>query len=444
MGTQVAFASPDGACPNSFCQIRGRLVTIVGFALIAVSYGLVRFSYGQFLPAIRAELGLSETLAGVISSALFVGNCAALLIAAYACERYGPRVVAFTSAVMACAGLAVMSLAPSAMAFAAALMVAGTSAGLSFPPFVVAVMQTVRPERRERATSIINAGTCAGIVISGPIAMYMAGDWRMAFGGFAVIALIVAVCTFVVLPRHAPALSPKAARERIWTHPRIRPILLSSLALGAASAVFWTFGGEIVASLSQWHSGDISMLWIVMGATGFVAAFAGTMVDRWSLDTVHKTGFVLLAAAIILLSMTHLINGAATLAAGAFGAAYMILTAVYVIWSMRLSAHHAAIVCAASFFMLPLGQIGGSVVIGYGLQTLGTEATLNLVALFVLMISVMIPARPAQATEILVLASDQRVEPEPAPAFVSQRARRSKLFFLHPRRAEPAKQALRA
>ncbi len=41
-----------------------------GLALIGVTYGLARFAYGLFLPAIRADVTLTPTLAGRSAAAL--------------------------------------------------------------------------------------------------------------------------------------------------------------------------------------------------------------------------------------------------------------------------------------------------------------------------------------------------------------------------------------
>ena len=42
-----------------------------GFALVATCYGLARFAYGLFPPAIGAELGLGQTQAGLIGAGAF-------------------------------------------------------------------------------------------------------------------------------------------------------------------------------------------------------------------------------------------------------------------------------------------------------------------------------------------------------------------------------------
>ena len=134
---------------------RGAGVTAVGFALIAVTYGLIRFSYGQFMPIIRNELGLTESMAGLISCALFIGNCGALLFAAMATERFGGRAVATVAGAIATLGLVGMAASKDEWAFAAWLMLAGSSAGLSMPPLVAAIVETVKSDRQPLATTIV-------------------------------------------------------------------------------------------------------------------------------------------------------------------------------------------------------------------------------------------------------------------------------------------------
>ncbi len=433
-------AGPDAVRVDanfSNTPVRGTMVTLIGFVVVAVGYGLVRFSYGQFLPAIRADLGLSEGFAGMLSSALFVGNCAALLIAAVATERWGGRAIATLAACFATIGLLGMAVAQSPWVFAAALLIAGSSAGLSMPPLVMAAMQTVAPRRRGRSTSIMNAGTCAGIALSGPIAIYMSGDWRVAFMGFAAIGAVAAFGTACILPPYRPN-APDIARSRaVWSDTSLRPLLFSSFGLGLVSAIYWTYGGEVLSGLGVWSGQDISKLWIIIGVAGFLGAPAGLLVQRWGLDTIHRLGFVLIAASIVLLSMAHLLPGAAIGGAILFGGAYILQTANYIIWAMRaggVDEARAVKITAASFFMLPLGQITGTIAFGWAFQTLGLPVTLNIAVLITLFFCCSVRAESTAQTP----KEPDALQPLPAANLALQPAhvvpqRRSKLFFMHPR-----------
>ena len=373
---------------------RGVAVTAAGFALIAVTYGLIRFSYGQFMPIIRQELNLTEGMAGVISCALFVGNCTALLFAALATERYGARLVASAAGVIATVGLTGMAVSSSQLAFAAWLMLAGSSAGLSMPPLVLAIVQTVREERQAIATTIVNAGTGVGIMISGPIAIYFTGLWRMSFAGFAVLSLATTIAIVLILPKNKKSMKGAAkAKGRVWKNSAAYPLLGSAFLFGAVCASFWTFGGEILSTFGGWSNSDISWFWILIGIAGLAGAPAGACVRHFGVRGIHMFSFLILASAIILMGLAREHVAFAAISGAMFGVVYMLQTGLYLVWGMDEFPDRPAAIVAAAFFMLPLGQVVGSVFMGFGIEFLGTQETLFCFVLLCLLGALYLPPR---------------------------------------------------
>lgn len=380
-------------------------MTITGFALIAVTYGLVRFSYGQFMPTIRAELSLSEGMAGLISSALFVGNCAALLFAAWATERFGGRTVATASAAIATIGLVGMAVAKDPLIFAAWLMLAGSSAGLSMPPLVTAIVETVRAERQSLATTIVNAGTGVGILISGPISLYFTGLWRFSFAGFAVLALLTTLATLFILPKQGQVAGTHVGNQPtpIWRAPATFPIMGSAFLFGIVCACFWTFGGEILTSIGGWTAVDLSWYWILIGAAGLVGAIAGPCVATFGVGKTHTFCFLMIAASIILLGLAGEHWAFPVIAGVMFGILYILQTGLYLVWGMEVMPDRPAAIVAAAFFMLPLGQVVGSVMMGFGMEMLGARETLFCFVLMCLMGALYVPgARRRRVTTQIV------------------------------------------
>ncbi len=373
---------------------RGIAVTSVGFALIAVTYGLVRFSYGQFMPIIRQELDLSESMAGIISCALFVGNCAALLFAAVATERYGARAVAAMSGAFATIGLTGMAFSSNELVFAGWLMLAGSSAGLSMPPLVAAIVQTVQEKHQAVATTVVNAGTGVGILLSGPIAIYFAGLWRMSFLGFSILALLTTLATLLILPQpDKPATTAQSETASIWKNSATAPILGSAFLFGIVCATFWTFGGEILSSFGGWSATGISWFWILIGIAGLAGAPAGALVKHFGVRTIHMFSFLMLAAAIILLGRADQHAAFPIIASLILGITYMLQTGLYLVWGMTEMPERPAAIVAAAFFMLPLGQVVGSVLMGFGIEHLGTKETLFCFVLLCLLGPLYLPNR---------------------------------------------------
>lgn len=56
-------------------------IGLAGAAVVGIAFGVVRYVYGLTLPGIRADLGLSELVLGLVASATFAGYLAGLLLA---------------------------------------------------------------------------------------------------------------------------------------------------------------------------------------------------------------------------------------------------------------------------------------------------------------------------------------------------------------------------
>lgn len=330
-----------------------------GFAVIAVCYGFARFAFGLFLPQIDGELGLGPSLGGVISGGSFGGYCVAIVASAILTERVGARAVATGAALVAAIGMAGIALAPSPLILAIAVVVAGSSTGLASPPMAAAVAAAVGKSRQDLTNTVINAGVSAGVVLSGPIALGLAGQWRLAFGAFAAVALALAVASAISLP--AASGSGRAGGLPPMTGPVLR-LISASFLMGAASTALWSFGGQLVSRKMGWGPGGTGLLWTCIGTGGLAGAWAGTLVGRFGLDRVHY--FLGLLAASIL-SVGFGLGPISTLVGGAvFGAAYVMLTGVYLIWGTHALPDRPATGLMVGFLTIAVGQTVGAPLFG--------------------------------------------------------------------------------
>ncbi len=341
-----------------------------GFGLIAVCYGFARFAFGLFLPQIDAELGLGPSLSGVISGGSFAGYCLAIIGSAALTERVGPRAVATFAALVAAVGMAGIALAPSAGILAVAVIVAGSSTGLASPPMAAAVAAAVRPARQDATNTTINAGTSVGVAISGPIALALAGQWRLAFAAFAAVAIILAITTTFALPA-------SRGPERDRGFPPLTGLVLRLVAaavlMGAASTALWSFGGQLVSQSLHWGPTGTGILWSGIGAGGIAGAWAGSLVARFGHDTVHRAFLALMASSILAVG-TGLTTAVLALFGGAiFGAAYVMLTGVYLIWGIRALPDRPATGLMIAFLTIAIGQTAGAPVFGVVMETLGPD-----------------------------------------------------------------------
>ena len=68
---------------------------ITGFSLIAVTYGMARFSWGLMLPDIRQAIPFTPQMAGVIAACSYAAYCLSVFLASFLTDRFGPRVPAW-------------------------------------------------------------------------------------------------------------------------------------------------------------------------------------------------------------------------------------------------------------------------------------------------------------------------------------------------------------
>lgn len=349
----------------------------IGFGLIAVCYGFARFAFGLFLPQIDADLGLGPGLSGVISGGSFAGYCAAIIVSAALTERLGARAVAVGAAVVASVGMLGIALAPTAGWLAAAVIVTGASTGLASPPMAAAVAAAVRSKLQDGVNTAINAGTSAGVALSGPIALLMAGQWRLAFAGFAAAAagLAVAASTLPSARGDAQAGLPRPSAALIR-------LILAAFLTGAASTAIWSFGAQFVA--------NAGLLWTCIGVGGIAGAWAGTLVVRFGLAAVHRLFLALMAAGILAVGSPLALVGGAV-----FGAAYVMLTGVYLVWGVRALPGRPASGLMVGFLTLAIGQTAGAPLFGVLLGTFGAGVAGTAFAALALLA---IPIRPRLGT----------------------------------------------
>lgn len=335
----------------------------VGFGLIAICYGFARFAFGLFLPQIDADLALSSTLSGLISGGSFLGYCAAIIVSAHLTERMGPRAVATGAALVAAVGMLGIATAPSSLWLAGAVMLAGSSTGLASPPMAAAVATMVKPTRQGATNTIINAGTGAGVVLSGPVALLMGGQWRIAFLIFAATALCMTLAVALSVPGNAK--TPRRNEKGLPPlHTALKRLIIASFLMGASSTALWSFGSQLVTLRLGWGHTGAGLLWIAIGAAGIAGAGAGSLVARFGVDRTHWLFLSALAGGILLVGFESTTTALTLLGGALFGLAYIMLTGVYLVWGVSALPNRPATGLTVGFLTIAIGQTVGAPLFG--------------------------------------------------------------------------------
>lgn len=343
-------------------------LTAAGLCLIAVCYGLARFAYGMFLPAFRAEFGLDPQTAGAIASGSYIAYCVAIVVSTILTPRLGARVVVVSAGVVAAVGTAVVAVAPNALVLAAGVLLAGSSTGIASPPLAHAVALFVRSGVRDRTQTVINAGTGAGVALAGPVALLTVGQWRLAWWAFAVIAAVVTVWVARAVPRRDETGTQSNRRQAFLPGPLLRAggvrLIAAAALMGIASSAVWTFGRDLLGGAEGIGPTASAIAWILLGVCGLVGAITGDAVRRLGLRPAWTLSMLVLAAVTIAFALVPGSLATAWTSAAVFGAVYIVLTGLVLIWGTEICADAPAAGVGLGFLVLALGQAIGSPLVG--------------------------------------------------------------------------------
>jgi predicted MFS family arabinose efflux permease len=130
---------------------------------------------------------------------------------------------------------------------------------------------------------------------------------------------------------------------------------VAAAALGAGSAAVWVFGRDLVVTAGV-SAAASTLMWIVLGAAGVAGAFTGDLVARTGLGRAWVAGMLLLAAATTAFALAPGVLPVVFVAAALFGAVYIGLTAVLLVWGTRTHPDAPAIGVGAAFLLIAVGQ----------------------------------------------------------------------------------------
>lgn len=355
-----------------------------GLAMIAVTYGLARFAYGLFLPEMRQAFSLSEAVLGLIGAGSYVGYCFAIIIALVFTSRTGPRFMVVVAGAVAVVGMTAVAGAPATWVLALGVLAAGSSSGLASPPMSEAVARSIRPGLQDRANTLINSGTSIGVALSGPAALLLAEQWRLAWAAFASIGLLVLVWNTRVMPPKAVSggsLDETEAGEvpRLSVRYLIgaKSVLLYAAATGVgfASAAYWTFSRDLVVQTGDLSVAGSTLFWTVIGVSGIAGGLAGDLVRRLGLARAFRASLLCMAAAVGLLAAAPNVLLLAYLSATLFGSTYIMLTGIVLVWSVTVFHERPSAGLGAAFLLIAVGQILGSLIAGVVAGAAGLPST---------------------------------------------------------------------
>ncbi len=399
--------------PLSSLMRRNSPFNIVGAGLLIVAstYGLSRYTYGLFVPAIRHDFNLDQATVGAIGSASYLGYLLATLVSPLLVRRFSPRLPIILGGMTATLGMLLVALAGNPMWLALGVTLAGCSPGLAYPPLSDAIKQLCRAEKQSRYYAIINSGTSFGVMVSGPLALMAGPRWQLAWLCFAFIALIATVWNLFIMPgaahEGAQRTSPQehadvlhTDQEPMWVLLKrklkdrmVRRLLLGALLFGLVTSVYWTFSVELIAGENSLSASGSVIFWMIVGIAGVAGGLAGELVTRFGLAKVLK--WATLAIATSIASLTIVSDGMLmlTMSAVVFGATFILITALYGIWSVHCFPEAPSTGFGLTFFLISAGQLISPTLAGAGAELWKMTGVFQVTAIVCLGILLLLPSQ---------------------------------------------------
>lgn len=169
---------------------------------VAQSFG--RFTYGVLLPAVRDDLGISNTIAGLLGTVNVAAYLVGTIVVAFVTSRYRLLQVLRVGLVCSTVGLTLAAISPGPVLLGIALFATGLGGACIWIPAPVVAADALAPERRGLAVALMGSGIGIGIVFAGQLSGFVRsnlGDdaWRTVYVVQATIAVAVLVLTVAVI-----------------------------------------------------------------------------------------------------------------------------------------------------------------------------------------------------------------------------------------------------
>ena len=341
---------------------RSVAVALAGTLLIASTYGMARFGVGLFAPRLVAERPSLAPVVGWAAAAQFVAYSIAAAAAARVSDRR-PRaavLVAGATAALGCLGVATTA---SGGWFVVLVFVGGTGAGLASPALVRLVDAVTPPHAAATAQSLVNTGTAVGVVVAGALALTVPSTagawWTMA----ALNALAAGSVLLLARGRGGPG-GPTAVGSGAsydW-RPLATPAAAAAV-VGAGSALVWSYGPLVATGAGPVDDGRVGFLWIALGLGGLLGPLTGRLVERRGLAGAWawSVGAVAVASVALAVAVGLDLAWPAYVAMACFGAGYMCLSGVLILWARDVWPQAAGRGTSVLFVALAVGQAAGAV-----------------------------------------------------------------------------------
>lgn len=275
-------------------------------ACVAQSFG--RFAYGVLLPAVRDDLGISNTLAGFIGTLNVAAYLVGTLVVAAITSKLRLKAVLRIGLLFSVGGLGLASVAPGSLVLGLSMFMAGFGGALIWIPAPAIAAAAVGPERRAMAIGLIASGMGIGVVFSGQLAGWARssmGDegWRTAYTVLAAIAVVVTVAVYSLVDHQQEKTSSGGGLGGFTALKNMRGWVALTLAYTCFGFMYLLILAFLTTKLEDdngWSTSRASMAFTLVGiALVFGGPLSVALVNKFGARKVLVVAFSLWCAVVI-------------------------------------------------------------------------------------------------------------------------------------------------
>ncbi|MFQ3544484.1 MFS transporter [Halobacillus rhizosphaerae] len=337
---------------------------IVGLPMIAVTYGLSRFSYGLMLPYISESIHMNSSTSGLISSLSYLAYCIAIVLAMVFSRRFTPKFILMTAGFSSILGLGLIAVSSNPLLLGVGIFTAGLSTGFSSPPYAAIVNETIEKNRQNQTNSWINSGTSIGTAVTGLVAIMLGDQWRVSYLIYMGIAILVLLVNYKFLPVHHSGEKQAIIRFRKENWRNSLPLIIASILLGISSSAYWTFSRDFILNLESAPDYLGEWFWVIIGAAGLLGGTVGAVINKVGISRAYRISVVLLSTSSLTLVLVSGNKMTAFLSPTLFGSSYIFITGVLIVWGISVFKSNPSLGLGVPFVLLAFGQVIGSTLAG--------------------------------------------------------------------------------